>query len=77
MKKAVPTILATLIFLGVIAAYAWGIVKLVSEEMTIETLLIPFMILAVFSIIAVLLIVVLVKRVKAIKAEEKDDFDEY
>jgi len=77
MKKAVPTILMTLIFLAVIGAYAWGIVTLISEEMTIETMLIPFMILAVFSIIAVLLIIVLVKRVRAIKAEEKEDYDEY
>lgn len=77
MKKALPTIVATLFFLAIIAAYAWGIVKLISQEMTMETLLIPFIILAVFSIVSVLLIVILVKRVKAIKEEEGKEYDEY
>ena len=77
MKKALPTILITLIFLAVIGAYAWGVVQLITEEMTIETMLVPFVILFVFSVISVLLIVVLVKRVKAIKQEDKQDYDEY
>ena len=77
MKKVLPTILVTIIFLAIIGAYAWGIVKLVSEEMTLETMLIPFIILAVFSIVSILLIVVLVRRVKAIKEENKQEYDEY
>jgi len=77
MKKVLPTILITLIFLAVIGAYAWGVVRLITEELTIETMLIPFIILFVFSLISVLLIVVLVKRVKAIKEEDKKNYDEY
>ncbi len=77
MKKALPTILITLIFLAIIGAYAWGVVQIISQELTVETMLIPFIILIVFSVISVLLIVVLVKRVKAIKEEDKKNYDEY
>lgn len=77
MKKAIPTILATLIFLAVIGAYAWGIIKLISTEMSLEVMLIPFIILAVFSVISILLIVILIKRVKSISEESKTDYDEY
>ena len=77
MKKVLPTILMTSIFLAVIGAYAWGIIKVISSEVTIETMLLPFIILGVFSIIAVLVIIVLIKRVKAIAEEDKQDYDEY
>jgi len=77
MKKALPTILVTLIFLAVGGAYAFGIVKIISEEITLETLLIPFIILIVFSIVAILTIIVLIRRIKAIKEEDKDNYDEY
>ena len=77
MKKAIPTIIVTLIFLAVIGAYAWGIVQILSEEMTLQTLLIPFIILFAFSVVAVLTIVVLVRRVKAIKEEDSKDYDAY
>lgn len=77
MKKALPTILATLIFLAILCAYSWGIVQLITTDMTIETMLIPFIILLVFSVVAVLLIYILVKRVKAIKEEETQDYEEY
>ena len=77
MKKALPTIIVTLIFLAIIGAYSWGIVQLISTDMTIETMLIPFIILLVFSVVAVLLIVILVKRVKSIKQEETKDYEEY
>lgn len=77
MKKAIPTIIVTLIFLAVIGAYAWGITQLISEEMTVQTMLIPFIILIVFSFVAVLTIIILVRRVKAIKEEETKDYDEY
>jgi len=77
MKKAIPTIIFTLIFLAVIGAYTWGVAQLISEDMTIETILIPFIILFVFSVVAVLTIIILVKRVKAIKEEETQDYDEY
>ena len=77
MKKVLPTILATLIFLSIIGAYALGIIKMISQELTLATILIPFIILAVFSVIAVLLIIVLVKRVKAIKEEDVKNYDKY
>ncbi|MEX1376866.1 MAG: hypothetical protein AB1Z23_05230 [Eubacteriales bacterium] len=77
MKKALPTIIITIIFLFVIGAYAYGVIKIMSEEMTIETLLIPFIILGVFSVLAILVIFVLIKRVKAIKEEEKENLDDY
>ncbi len=77
MKKAISTILATLIFLAVIGAYVWGVVKLISEDMTIETLLLPFIILAVFSVISILLIVILIRRVKSINEESKKNYDDY
>ena len=77
MKKALPTIVVTFIFLAVIASYAWGVVKVLSEEATIETMMIPFIILAVFSIISVLIIVILIRRVKAINEEENQDYDDY
>lgn len=77
MKKTLPTIVVTMIFLAVICMYAWGIVKIVSQEASIELLIIPFIVLAVASIVAVLVIVILIKRVKAIKEEEKQDYDDY
>lgn len=77
MKKAIPTIIVTLIFLAVIGAYAWGIAQLISEDTTIETMIIPFIILIVFSFVAVLTIIVLVRRVKAIKEEDTKNYDEY
>jgi|GEM_PF-6679290 len=77
MKKAIPTIIITLLFLAIIGAYAWGVVQLISQQMSVETLVLPFIILAVFSVVAVLIIVILIKRVKAIKQEEKKDYDEY
>ena len=77
MKKAISTILATLIFLAVIGAYVWGVVKLISEDITIETLLLPFIILAAFSVISILLIVILIRRVKSINEESKKNYDDY
>lgn len=77
MKKAIPTIIVTLIFLAVIGAYTWGVVQIMSAELSVEAMLMPFIILIVFSIIAVLTIIVLVRRVKAIKEEETKDYDEY
>jgi len=77
MKKAIPTIIITLLFLAIIGAYAWGVVQLISQQMSVETLVLPFIILAVFSVVAVLIIIILIKRVKAIKQEEKKDYDEY
>ena len=77
MKKALPTIIVTIIFLFVVGAYVFGVASLISKDMTIETLLLPFIILGVFSVIAILVIIILVKRVKAIKEEEKEDLDDY
>lgn len=77
MKKAIPTIIVTLIFLAVIGAYAWGALQIMSAELSVEAMLMPFIILFVFSAVAVLTIIVLVKRIKAIKEEETKDYDEY
>lgn len=77
MKKAIPTIIVTLIFLAVIGAYAWGVLQIMSAEISVEAMLMPFIILFVFSAVAVLTIIVLVKRIKAIKEEETKDYDEY
>ena len=77
MKKTIPTIIVTIIFLAVIGAYAWGIAQIISADMTIQSMLMPFIILIVFSFIAILTIVVLVKRIKAIKEEETKDYDAY
>ena len=77
MKKAIPTIIVTLIFLAVIGAYAWGVLQIMSAELSVEAMLMPFIILFVFSAVAVLTIIVLVRRIKAIKEEETKDYDEY
>lgn len=77
MKKAIPTIIVTLIFLAVIGAYAWGVLHIMSAELSVEAMLMPSIILFVFSAVAVLTIIVLVRRIKAIKEEETKDYDEY
>lgn len=73
MKKVLPTIIITILFLIVIGLYLLGIAKAIMGDISIDTLLLPFIILGVFSVIAVLVIIVLVKRVKAIKTEEDDE----